>query len=172
MQKKINKYSWIHQLNQAALESKLLSEAKLVEQQMNPFEQSLQRAGADVGMYRKIRDLKIQDFNNDGSANAEDVKQDAEDWHMGGEAPSRMPTFPWAHQEGMPQQQVYPPAKNFGNMSPNEITRAANLERRGDEIIDTLHAEMDADTDRIRKNAPKKYGMGHLQHIANLLANS
>jgi len=53
MSNKINKYSWIHQLNQAALESKLLSEAKLFEQnQLNEA-----RRGVMGGGYQTNRPL-------------------------------------------------------------------------------------------------------------------
>ena len=158
MSKKINNYSWIHQLNQAAMEAKLLSEAKLFEQQMNPFEQSISQAGGDVDIYRQIqaskkrRDLMASDIDGDGDADAEDVKMDAQNHVVGDEDesspidPSMMTRYP-SIQRGM----------QMGSRHP-------------DAIIDRLYSEIDADTERLNKmpNRPK-YGVGHLAHIGRLL---
>lgn len=158
MNKKINKYSWIHQLNQAALETKLISEAKLFEQQMNPFEQSISHAGGDIDIYRQIqatkkkKDIIPTDIDMDGDADAEDVKQDGQNNIIGDEDestaidPSLMSRYP-SLQRGM----------KMGSMHP-------------DEIMSRMYSEIDADTERLSKmpNRPK-YDVGHLAHIARML---
>lgn len=157
MAKKINSYSWIHQLNQAALETKLLSEAKLFEQQMNPFERDIQYAGGDINTYRQIaaqkrRNLQPMDVDQDGDADAEDVKSDVQNNTIGDEDetspidPSMMARYP-SIQKGM----------QMGSRHP-------------DAIIDRLYSEIDADTERLQKipNRPK-YDVGHLANIARML---
>jgi hypothetical protein len=141
MGNKIKKYSWIHQLNAAALETKLISEAKLFEQQMNPFEQSISQAGGDVDIYRQIKkrkDLEVEDVDNDGDKDAEDVKIAVD--------PSLMTRYP-SLQRGM----------GMGSRNPDVI--AQNL-------LNSLDQEVDKS--KRMPNRPN-YGVGHLEHIARIL---
>lgn len=161
MAKKIKKYSWIHELNEAAFESKLLSEAKIFGKSTflteNAFEQSLQAAGGDLGIYRQIRaskDSKPKDIDGDGDADAEDIKLDASDNMLGNDDspidPSLMARYP-SLQKGM---------------------KIGSREIKGDEAIKNMHAAMDAEIDRIVKTAPpgKRYTVQDLQAIGRLLS--
>jgi hypothetical protein len=159
MSNKINKYSWIHQLNQAALESKLLSEAKLFEQQMNPFERSMSQAGGDIDVYRQIlnkkrKDVKPSDVDGDGDADAEDVKIDGNNNTVGEEDrgavdPSMMAQYP-SLQRGM----------RMGSRDP-------------DAIINNLYSGIDDAIDRRNRSAPSatRYDVADLQRMARLLGN-
>jgi hypothetical protein len=159
MSNKINKYSWIHQLNQAALESKLLSEAKLFEQQMNPFERSISQAGGDIDVYRQIldkkrKDVKPSDVDGDGDADAEDVKIDGKNNTVGEEDrgavdPSMMAQYP-SLQRGM----------RMGSRDP-------------DAIINNLYSGIDDAIDRRNRSAPSatRYDVADLQRMARLLGN-
>lgn len=159
MSNKINKYSWIHQLNQAALEAKLLSEAKLFEQQMNPFERSMAQAGGDIDIYRQIqaqkrRNLKPTDTDGDGDADAEDVKKDAKNGVVGDEDksavdPSLMGQYP-SLRRGM----------SAGSRHP-------------DAIAHDLYSSIDSEIDRRNRNSPaaKRYDVADLQRMARLLGN-
>lgn len=240
MPKKINKYSWIHSMNEAALEAKLLSEARQYSEfnQLNEARRGVMGGGhqtnrpmgnpspeetASMNVLKFLQDIQVPqqslakgvkdivatgraivakpetmaapgpadassvnmaayqsargsrnltpaDVDGDGDADAEDVKRDAQDSMMDHES-GRSPYYSWAHQEGMPPQVQHPPAPNFGGMSPNEITRKANKQLRGDMAIDRMHAEMDAEMDRIIKTAPpgRRYSIQDLQHIARML---
>ena len=159
MSNKINKYSWIHQLNQAALETKLLSEAKLFEQQMNPFERSISQAGGDIDVYRQIldkkrKDVKPSDVDGDGDADAEDVKKDVKnrvvgDQDKGAVDPSLMGQYP-SLQRGM----------KMGSRHP-------------DVIAHDLYSSIDSEIDRRNRNAPAatRYDVADLQRMARLLGN-
>lgn len=159
MSNKINKYSWIHQLNQAALESKLLSEAKLFEQQMNPFERSMSQAGGDIDVYRQIldkkrKDVKPSDVDGDGDEDAEDVKKDVKNRVVGDEDksavdPSLMAQYP-SLQRGM----------RMGSRDP-------------DAIINNLYSGIDDAIDRRNRSAPSatRYDVADLQRMARLLGN-
>jgi hypothetical protein len=159
MSNKINKYSWIHQLNQAALETKLLSEAKLFEQQMNPFERSISQAGGDINVYREIldkkrKDVKPSDVDGDGDADAEDVKIDGKNNTVGEEDrgavdPSMMAQYP-SLQRGM----------RMGSRDP-------------DAIINNLYSGIDDAIDRRNRSAPSatRYDVADLQRMARLLGN-
>jgi hypothetical protein len=239
MNKKIKKYSWIHELNQAALESKLISEAKIysnavqlnearrisrgqterpvgnpsLEQQaaegvgrflkdIGVSREAIMRnagdiigAGRDIaarpsgmglppqgetpnlGAFREMQQTKMnvqpRDIDGDGEADAEDVKLDAADGSMDGQG--RMPSFPWAHQAGMPTSVQHPPAPNFGGMTPNEMTRAANAKLQGGQQKPAYDFDKDfADhVERLIKTAPpgKVYSIQDLQHMARLLGS-
>ena len=159
MSNKINKYSWIHQLNQAALETKLLSEAKLFEQQMNPFERSISQAGGDIDVYRQIldkkrKDVKPSDVDGDGDADAEDVKIDGKNNTVGEEDrgavdPSMMAQYP-SLQRGM----------KMGSRHPDAITN-------------DLYSSIDSEIDRRNRSAPSatRYDVADLQRMARLLGN-
>ncbi len=212
--KKINRFSWIHDLNRSALEAKMIAEAKLFAKKVNLKEAlgddlsdvnpqdfakmvmqglgqtratTIKSGGGDPMIYRKEKqakmaaersalgsrpDLRVTDVNGDGSENAEDVKADAKNWEMG-ETQSRLPSFDWAHQEATPVSRVHPPAPNFGNMTPNEITRKANEQLKADAVIDDLYSRMDADAEmkRFIKTAPpgRNYTIQDLRYIADLL---
>jgi hypothetical protein len=240
MAKKINKYSWIHLMNEAALEAKLLAEAKQHSEQIqlnearrgvmgggyqtnrplgNPSpeeaashnvlrflqdigipKESLARGVKDiVGIGKEIvhspqglatpsaadassvnmaayqtargsRNLIPADVDNDGDADAEDVKKDAQDSIMDHES-GRAPYYAWAHQSVAPTQVQHPPAPNFGGMTPNEITRKANQQVRADAVIDDLYSKMDSEIERRIKTAPpgKMYTVQDLQHIARMI---
>jgi hypothetical protein len=156
MSNKINKYSWIHQLNQAALESKLLSEAKLFEQQMNPFERSMSQAGGDIDVYRQIldkkrKDLKPSDVDGDGDEDGEDVEIDGKNGVVGDEDknavdPSLMGQYP-SLQRGM----------KMGSRHP-------------DVIAHDLYSSIDSEIDRRNRSAPR-YDVADLQRMARLLGN-
>ena len=213
MNKKIKRFSWIHELNEAAMEAKMIAEADLYSKQVKLNEAmggddmsdidpklfanqvmkalgssratTIKTAGGDPLVYRKEklakmaaekaslgtkRDLRVTDVDGDGNFDAEDVKKDAKNWEMG-ETQTRLPSFDWAHQEATPLPRVHPPAPNFGNMTPNEITRKANEQLRGDAVIDDLYSRMDAEIDRAIKTAPpgKRYTIQDLQQIGRIL---
>jgi hypothetical protein len=155
MKKKISTYSWIHELKESALEAKLLSEAKLFEQQMNPFEKKIQDAGGDVDTHRKIlaqkkaKDLKPVDVDGDGDADAKDVELDTFDNVIGNERPfSGLPSFPWAHTDEIPPAIQHPDAPYTGGLTPNEITARGSL---------NLRRRMEADLARERAYEEDEY---------------
>lgn len=169
MSNKINKYSWIHQLNQTALETKLISEAKLFEQQMNPFERSMAQAGGNIDIYRQIQaekrrnlsprnlspsDLSPSDTDGDGDADADDVKNDAKNGVVGDEDksavdPSLMGQYP-SLRRGM----------SAGSRHP-------------DAIAHDLYSSIDSEIDRRNRNSPAatRYDVADLQRMARLLGN-
>jgi hypothetical protein len=183
MRNKIKQYSWIHELKQSAIESKLLAEAKLFKNFVNLNEQAgptrdelrryaeilAQKKASDPRLQNTSKDLQVTDVDSDGDRDAEDVKKDAFDNIIGNERPfSGLPSFNFARQEGIPEPIQHPDAPYTGGLTPNEMTARANLELRRDMQADLERERAYEEDEDARRNAFPSAAWRTMKENANL----